>query len=88
MKDCSEAFGEILNANPYLMLSMADQFVPMMRYTYTYSSPSTYRNPIYWQTTFSEAANVLSLGYMAAGKRWDDKGKRSEEHTSELQSQR
>ena len=76
MKDCSEAFGEILNANPYLMLSMADQFVPMMRYTYTYSSPSTYRNPIYWQTTFSEAANVLSLGYMAAGKRWDDKGKK------------
>lgn len=75
MNSQTEAFNEILEANPYLKVSMADQFVPMMRYTYTYSSPSTYRNPIYWQTTLSEASNILSLGYMAAGKKWGEKDK-------------
>ena len=69
MKDPSEAFKEIMQANPYLMVSMADQFVPKMRYTFTYTSPLNYRNPIYWETTVSEASNILSLGYVIAGKK-------------------
>ena len=76
MKDKSAAFNEVLQQSPYLMVSMADQFVPKMRYTFTYQSPSTYRNPIYWQTTVSEASNVLSLGYLAMGKRWKETGKK------------
>ena len=75
MKDPSLAFIDIMAENPYLLLSMADQFVPMMRYTFTYSSPATYRNPIYWETTVSEASNILSLGYLAAGRRWNEQGK-------------
>lgn len=75
MQNMTEEFAKLLDQNPYLLVSMADQFVPMMRYTYTYSSPKQYRNPIFWQTTVSEASNILSLGYLAAGKRWSEKGK-------------
>lgn len=75
MQKKTEAFNEVLQENPYLLMSMADQFVPKMTYTYTYSSPSNYQNPIYWQTSVSEASNILSLGYMAAGKKWGTKGK-------------
>ena len=75
MKDPSKEFVEILDNNLYLKTTMEDRFIPMMRYTFTYMSPQKYRNPIYWQTTFSEASNILSLGYMAAGKKWNDKGK-------------
>lgn len=75
MKKVTEKFAAILNDNPYLLMSMRDQFVPKMKYTFTYTSPKEMKSPVYWQTTVSEAANVLSLGYMAAGKRWGEKGK-------------
>lgn len=75
MKDPSDEFEAILADNPYLAATMQDRFVPMMRYTFTYMSPGAYRNPIYWQTTVSEASNIISLGYMAAGKKWNDKDK-------------
>ena len=75
MQNKTEAFNEILNQSPYLLITMADQFVPKMRYTFTLQSPTTYRNPIYWQTTVSEASNILSLGYLAFGKKWNEKGK-------------
>ena len=76
MKDQSQEFKDILQANPYLLYTMQDRFVPQMRYSFTYMSPSSYRNPIYWQTTVSEASNILSLGYMVAGKKWDAKDKK------------
>ena len=75
MQNQTETFREILQQSPYLTITMADQFVPKMRYTFTYQSPAALRNPICWQTTVSEAANILSLGYMAFGKKWGDKGK-------------
>ena len=75
MTHMTEAFGDVMNENPYLLVTMADQFVPKMRYSYTYSSPATYRNPIYWQVVVSEASNLLSLGYLAAGKKWNSKYK-------------
>lgn len=75
MQHMTEAFGEVMNDNPYLLVTMADQFVPKMRYSYTYTSPSTYRSPIYWQVVVSEASNLLSLGYMAAGQKWNEKSK-------------
>ena len=68
------AFDSILAL--HLQISMRDQFVPKMSYTYTYRSPRRYRHPITWSTTISEAANILSLGYMAAGKGWNEKDKK------------
>lgn len=75
MRSSTAAFDSVLRANAYLQYTMQDQFVPKMQYTYTYTSPTTLRNPIWWQTTVSEAGNLLSLGYMAAGKKWNEKRK-------------
>lgn len=75
MQHKTDEFNAVLNQSPYLLMSMADQFVPKMTYTFSYSSPSTYRHPIYWQTTISEASNILSLGYLAAGQKWGEKNK-------------
>lgn len=68
-------FDSIMYANPYLYATMQDIFIPKMIYSFTYTSPKKYRNPIYWNITASEAGNILSLSYMAAGKKWGDEGK-------------
>ena len=75
MNSASDEFFQMLVDNTYLLVTMSDRFIPMMRYTFTYMSPARYRNPIYWQTTVSEASNLLSLGYMAAGKKWGARDK-------------
>ena len=75
MKHMTPAFTELVNKSPYLLVAMSDQFVPKMRYTFTYQSPARLHNPIFWQVSVSEAANLLSLGYMAFGEKWTDKEK-------------
>lgn len=76
MRSTTHAFDSIVEKNPYLHYTMRDQFIPKMQYVFTYTSPSTYRNPIWWQTTVSESANLMSLGYMLANNKWSDKDKR------------
>jgi len=68
MKSTTQKFRDVLSQNPYLQVTMADRFVPKMRYTFTYNSPKSNPNPIYWQTIVSEASNILSLGYALAGQ--------------------
>ena len=63
-------FDSILYENPYLQTSMQNVFIPKMHYTLTYSSAAHSRNPLVWETTVTEAGNILTLGYMAAGKKW------------------
>ncbi len=75
MNHVTEKFQDILNDNPYLMMSMKDQFIPKMRYTFIYSSPAIYRSPITWSVTLSEASNIISLFYMMASKGWNEKNK-------------
>ena len=75
MNSRSESFDQILEQHPYLQISMRDQFVPKMSYTYTYNSPLNYRHPITWTTTVSEAGNVLATAYMIAGNKWNEKDK-------------
>lgn len=75
MNTMTDEFADILEESPYLKIAMRDQFIPKLSYTYTYTSPSTYRHPIYWETTFSESANILSLGYMVFGEKWGDEDK-------------
>ena len=75
MNSRTTAFDEAIAQSPYLQVAMRDQFVPKMSYTYTYNSPSEYRHPISWSTTVSEAGNILALGYLCAGKKWNDKDK-------------
>lgn len=71
----TEKFNEIMNDNPYLYATMQDVLIPKIRYTYKYTSPQTYCNPVAWETTVSEAGNILSLGYMVAGHKWSEKEK-------------
>lgn len=71
----TEQFQEIIKENEYLMVTMTDVFIPKMRYTYSYASPSSKHNPIAWEVTLSEAGNLTSLAYMAAGKKWNETGK-------------
>ena len=70
MRRSSAEFDSVLNANPYLYYTMRNQFIPRMQYVYTYTSPSKLKNPLWWQTTVSESGNILSLGYLVAGKKW------------------
>lgn len=76
MQHTTHRFDSLLEENPYLQISMRDQFVPKMSYTYTYASPSSMINPISWTTTISEAGNILSAGYVTFGQGWSDKGKK------------
>ena len=76
MSSHSAKFDALLASTPYLQVSMRDQFIPKMRYSYIYTSPKNYRNPIWWQTTVSEAANILSLGYVVAGQKWSENDKK------------
>lgn len=75
MTSQTDSFKVLLSKSPYLQISMRNQFVPKMSYTYQYTSPAELRNPIAWKTKVSEAGNLLSLGYMVAGKKWNTKNK-------------
>ena len=75
LKSGTEKFYDLLNTHPYLMATMLDQFIPKMKYTISYTNSSRSRNPVYWQASVSESGNLLSLGYVASGKSWDEKGK-------------
>ena len=70
------AYDSLMQQNPYLKASMDDYLIPKMRYTYTYSSPKSFLNPIRWETTVSEAGNFTSLGFLIGGRRWNEKGKK------------
>ena len=71
----TEKFQQLLDSNLYLASTMEDQFITKMRYTYTYTSPTTLRNPIRWETTLAEAGNVIALWDLVGGHNWNEKGK-------------
>ena len=75
MNSHTDAYDSLVRINPYLAVTMQDYFIPEMRYTYTYNSPAGLLNPIRWEVTLAESANLLSLGYAIAGKGWNDKDK-------------
>lgn len=75
MNSRTQAFDSLIAGSPYLQISMRDQFVPKMSYTYSYTSPAGERHPVSWQITASEAGNVVNAAYMAFGKKWGKNGK-------------
>lgn len=70
------AFDSIMNANQALYISMRDQFVPSMRYAFTYSSLRTARNPRSFLFEVKESGNVTSGIYAAFGKPFGQKDKK------------
>jgi outer membrane protein assembly factor BamA len=72
----TEKYQEIVDNNMFLERTMQDYFVPKMRYTYTYTSPSSKLNPIRWETTIEESGNVVSLFDMIRGNSFNEKDKK------------
>lgn len=79
LRNPTDAFKELQAENPALYVSLRDQFIPAMEYSYTYdNSPlRTTRHPIWWQTTLSSAGNVTSLLYQALGQSFSKRDKSS-----------
>lgn len=75
LNNTTPTFDSIMTANPAIYVSMRNQFVPKIKYTYTYTSPAGYRNPIAWETTVTEAGNLLSFVYVASGSEFSRKEK-------------
>lgn len=75
MTSHTEEFEQIMETSPYLKVSMRDQFVPQLKYTYRYTSPKGQQNPVYAQFSLSEAANLLSATYAVFGEKWNDEDK-------------
>lgn len=75
LSSSTEKFDSVMGENPYLLATMSDVFIPKMRYTYTYTSPTTLHNPIRWETTIEESGNLTALGKMAAGHAFNEKDK-------------
>ena len=68
-------FDEIQNDNPALYVSMRDQFVPSMSYTFTYNTAAHHRNPIWLQASIKQAGNLTSAIYALAGRDFQEKDK-------------
>lgn len=70
------AFDSIMTENPALYISMRDQFVPSLSYTFTYQSSKKKRNPWWVQLSVKEAGNFTSACYALAGQKFNKQGKR------------
>lgn len=70
------AFDSIMNVNQALYISMRDQFIPSMRYTFTYSSPRRAHNPRSFIFEVKESGNLTSGIYAAFGKSFNQKDKK------------
>lgn len=77
MNSITDEMDSLMIDNPYLMGLMEDYCLPEMRYTYSYTSPVAYLNPIRWELTLTESGNLTSLGMMALGKgKWEEQDKK------------
>ena len=73
----TERFDSIVVGNPSLALSLGDQFIPSMNYTFTYDNARLKpRNQLWWETSITSAGNVTSLIYAAMGKKIGEKNKK------------
>lgn len=77
LTDPTAAFDTLRTKNPALYVSLRDQFIPAVEYTYTYDNASARgkRHPIWWQTTVASAGNVTSAIYRLLGHSFAKEGK-------------
>lgn len=76
MNSHTERFDSVIGQNPYLLATMEDYFVPKMRYTFTYTSPTSRRHPLRWETTFEESGNLVALYDRLNGHSFNEKDKK------------
>ena len=77
LQHTTASFDSIVGENQALGLSLQDQFVPSMSYTYTYddATVTSKKHHLWWQTSFTQAGNVLGAVYMIAGNKFMDANK-------------
>lgn len=71
----SARFDSVMNANPALFVSMRNQFIPAISYSFTYSSTRRALNPVWWQTTVKESGNLISGIYAMSGRKFNEENK-------------
>ena len=78
LRNPTEAFEQLQAENPALYVSLRNQFIPAMEYTFTYDNGAMRRrrNPIWWQTTVASAGNVTSAIYRIFGQPFSQKEKK------------
>ena len=77
LQSTTERFDSITASNPSLALSLGNQFIPSMNYTFTYDNARmNKRNSLWWETSLTSAGNVTSLIYAAFGEGLDKKNKK------------
>lgn len=77
LQSTTHEFDSITKENKALKLSLENQFVPAMGYTYTYDDApiTTKRNHTWLQLSVTQAGNLLAAGYAIAGKKFNEEGK-------------
>ncbi|ADV43143.1 BamA/TamA family outer membrane protein [Bacteroides helcogenes] len=77
LRNPTDAFNQLQEENPALYISLRDQFIPAMEYTYTYDNASVprKRNPVWWQTTVASAGNITSAIFCIFGEPFGKKRK-------------
>ena len=71
LRDPTQAFLDLQEENPALYISLRNQFIPAMEYTYTYDNISLRkdrRSSHWWQTTLTSAGNLTSCLYQVLGQ--------------------
>ena len=78
LKNPTDEFNAVAQQNPILFLSLKDQFIPAMAYTYTYENATgrRRRNNIWWEFSVTEAGNLLSAAYALNGNSFNKKEKK------------
>lgn len=77
LMNTTERFDSITATNPSLALSLGDQFIPSMNYTFTYDNARLKRDyQLWWENSITSAGNVTSLLYAALGKDFSEKNKK------------
>ncbi|WP_321438702.1 BamA/TamA family outer membrane protein [uncultured Bacteroides sp.] len=73
----TQRFDSVTNANPALYLSLKNQFIPAMNYTYTYDDAvvRSKRNHIWWETSVTSAGNITSGIYRLFGRSFNEEKK-------------
>ena len=77
LQHTTATFDSITTVNQALYLSLKDQFVPSMSYTYTYDDSPLIdkRHHLWWQTSITQSGNLLSGIYALAGQGFSKQNK-------------
>lgn len=73
----TDFFKEIAEENKGLYMSLQDQFIPAMGYTFTYdNNAKSKRNQFWWQTSVTQSGNIIGAVSAIAGNSFNKEGKK------------